>query len=148
MSGYRIGLSLTTTRNDRNGLAREVDKLNAKFKHLAKEHKIRTIDHDENIDETCLSFKKLRLNKKGNSAAYREYKNFNEENFLTDLNVNLNWCHPNEYQTFEDTFVQTFDKHAPKKQKVLRANKKPYMNKDLNKAIKTIDNSLRQLDSG
>ena len=70
-------------------------------------------------------------------VVYREYKNFNEENFLTDLNVNLKWCHPTEYQAFEDTFVQTLDKHAPKKQKVLRANNKPYVNKDLSKAIKT-----------
>ena len=68
---------------------------------------------------------------------YRESKNFNEETFLTDLNVNLNWCHPTEYQAFEDTFVETLDKHAPKKQKILRANNKPYMNKDLSKAIKT-----------
>ncbi len=70
-------------------------------------------------------------------VVYREYKNFNEEHFLTDLNVNLNRCHPTEYQAFEDVFVQTLDKHAPKKQKVLRANNKPYMNKDLSKAIKT-----------
>ena len=33
--------------------------------------------------------------------------------------------------------METLDKHAPKKQKILRANNKPYMNKDLNKAIKT-----------
>ena len=70
-------------------------------------------------------------------VVYREYKNFNEEYFLTDLNVNLNWCYPTEYQAFEDVFMQTLDKHAPKKQKVLRANNKPYMNKDLSKAIKT-----------
>ena len=33
--------------------------------------------------------------------------------------------------------MQTLDKHAPKKQKVLRAKNKPYMNKDLSKAIKS-----------
>ena len=74
-------LSLTTTRNNQNGLAREVEKLNAKVKHLAKELKIRTIDHDhdENIDETCLSFKKLHLNKKGNSVLARNFLDFINE---------------------------------------------------------------------
>ena len=33
--------------------------------------------------------------------------------------------------------MQTLDKHALKKQKVVKANNKPYMNKDLSKAIKT-----------
>ena len=69
-------------------------------------------------------------------VVYREYKNFNEEHFLTDLNVNLNWRHPTEYQAFQDTFVQTLDKLAAKKQKVVRANNKPYVNKDLSKSIK------------
>ena len=72
-------LSLTTTRNDQNGLAREVEKLNAKVKYLAKELKIRTIDHDENIDESCLSYEKLHLNKKGNSVLARNFLNFINE---------------------------------------------------------------------
>ena len=33
--------------------------------------------------------------------------------------------------------MQTLDKHAPNKQKVFRANNKPYMNKDISKALKT-----------
>ena len=74
-------LSLTTTRKDRSCLAREVEKLNAKVKQLAKELNIQTIDHNENIDETCLSFKKLHLNKKGNSHTCKKLFEFLKRNY-------------------------------------------------------------------
>ena len=59
-----------------NGLAREVEKLNAKCQTHGEGTQDRTIDHDENIDETCLSFKKLHLNKKGNSVLARNFLSF------------------------------------------------------------------------
>ena len=41
----------------------------------------------------------------------------------------------NTYDTFEDIFMLTLNKHAPQKSKVLRANDKPFMTKALRKAI-------------
>ena len=70
-------------------------------------------------------------------VVYLGYKNFSEEHNLIDLNINLKLSHPTEYQAFQDTFVQTLDKHALKKHKFLRANNKPHMNNDLSKAIET-----------
>ena len=40
-----------------------------------------------------------------------------------------------EYQHFLNIFTEVLDKHAPKKQKSLRANQGRFMTKDLHKAI-------------
>ena len=55
--------------------------------------------------------------------------------FLTDLQSNL--TNINIYNSFEDIFLKVLDKHAPSKQKVVRANDKPFMNKEIRKAIFT-----------
>ena len=41
----------------------------------------------------------------------------------------------NNYLEFEKNFVETLDKHAPKKTKILRGNHKPHSNETLRKAI-------------
>ena len=41
----------------------------------------------------------------------------------------------NNYTNFEQIFLDVLDKHAPRKKKVLRANDKPFMTKELRKAI-------------
>ena len=67
---------------------------------------------------------------------YRDYKNFNLQNFRQELREGL--AHGrfiNTYDTFEDIFMLTLNKHAPQKSKVLRANDKPFMTKALRKAI-------------
>ena len=67
---------------------------------------------------------------------YRDYKNFNLQNFHQELREGL--AHGgfiNTYDTFEDIFMLTLNKHAPQKSKVLRANDKPFMTKALRKAI-------------
>ena len=65
---------------------------------------------------------------------YRDYKNFNDMNFRTDLENKLEEC-PKHYENFEKTFVNVLDAHAPRKTKVLRGNHKPHVDKNLRKAI-------------
>ena len=66
---------------------------------------------------------------------YRSYKNFNEDNFTNDLSSNI--ANITNYEHFEQSFVNTLDIHAPIKQKILRSNNKPFINKALKKAIST-----------
>ena len=42
-----------------------------------------------------------------------------------------------DYNRFEKTFQHTLDKHAPHKTKYVRGNNKPFLTKDLRKAIAT-----------
>ena len=70
---------------------------------------------------------------------YRKYSTFNENSFRHDLLENLQNL-PKEslnYDTFHDIFVTTLDKHAPIKQKFVRGNNAPFMNKTLSKAFMT-----------
>ena len=66
---------------------------------------------------------------------YRDYKNFDLYNFRTDLREELRKVDEKDYFHFEYTFLKVLELHAPMKQKVLRANDKPYMTKALRKAI-------------
>ena len=66
---------------------------------------------------------------------YRDHKKFIEENFRVDLRLELGKVEVQDYETFEKIFLDVYDKHAPCKKKVLRANQKPYMTKTLRKAI-------------
>ena len=66
---------------------------------------------------------------------YRSFKNFDKNLFLTELKNSL--VNVDIYETFESIFVSVLDKHAPVKQKFVRANDKPFMNKEIRKAIFT-----------
>ena len=66
---------------------------------------------------------------------YRDYKNFNEDQFLFELNVCLTNNIIENYSEFENIFTNIIDRHAPLKTKYLRANNKPHVTKDLRKAI-------------
>ena len=61
---------------------------------------------------------------------YRCYKNFNEENIRMDLRNNLD-IEQLEYKYFEEIFLKTLYKHAPIKEKRLRSNEAPFINKIL-----------------
>ena len=68
---------------------------------------------------------------------YRKYDNFNNDLFREELNnellnVDLNNA---ELSEFTETFMSLLDKHAPKKQKYIRANNANFMTKSLRKAI-------------
>ena len=66
---------------------------------------------------------------------YRDYKNFDLSKFRIELREELKNSEAVGYFHFEVTFLKILEKHAPMKQKVLRANDKPYMTKALRKAI-------------
>ena len=67
---------------------------------------------------------------------YRNYKTFNNSMFRTDFLAKIN--KDNTYmgcQQFENTFLNILNAHVPLKQRYLRANDAPFMNKTLRKAI-------------
>ena len=65
---------------------------------------------------------------------YRDYKNFNNEKFREELKLALS-CSINSYTDFETQFLNVLNNNAPTKKKLLRANHKDYMTKNLRKAI-------------
>ena len=63
----------------------------------------------------------------------RCYKYFDQTKFKNNLNQKLSEGIPN-YDSFETTFIEVLNKHAPLKEKLLRANHAPYITKTLGKA--------------
>ena len=58
---------------------------------------------------------------------YRDYKKFVNAKFLDDVN---NFAFDKlDVSKFKETIFKIFDKHAPIKQKYLRANEAPFMTK-------------------
>ena len=66
---------------------------------------------------------------------YRDYKKFVEEDFCTELRKRLESVTITTYAQFDEIFLEVFNKHAPPKKKTVRANHKPYMTKNVRKAI-------------
>ena len=65
---------------------------------------------------------------------YRDIKRFSPQAFKEDLSEALIDC-GDSYDKFEYIFTSKLNKHAPKKRKWVRGNHKPYINKELRKAI-------------
>ena len=65
---------------------------------------------------------------------YRNYSSFCQKDFQSDLLLNTG-DGKNNYLEFEKNFVETLNKHAPKKTKIFRGNHEPHINKTLRKAI-------------
>ena len=70
---------------------------------------------------------------------YRNYKNFDKNNFLNDLNninVRLNKENPNQcYDSLTTSVLEVVNRHAPLKKKTIKVNHASFVNKDLRKAI-------------
>ena len=66
---------------------------------------------------------------------YRDFSKFSKENFGEDLNARLQSNDQINYASFEKTFLDVLNTHAPSKKKIIRANQKPYVTKKLRKAI-------------
>ena len=64
---------------------------------------------------------------------YRSYKNFDDDVFRAELSQKLGSCE--NYTKFEGDFLEVFNRHAPLKKRLVRANEVPYMTKNLRKAI-------------
>ena len=65
---------------------------------------------------------------------YRNYLNFSQKDFQNELLLNIG-DGKNNYLEFEKNFVETLNKHTPKKTEIFRGNHKPHINKTLRKAI-------------
>ena len=65
---------------------------------------------------------------------YTIYSNFYQKDFQSDLLLNIG-DGKNNYLEFEKNFVETLNKHAPKKIKIFRRNHKPHINKTLRKVL-------------
>ena len=86
-------------------------------------------------------FKSLFSKPEAKVIKYRNYKNFDKNNFLDDLNninVRLNKENPNQcYDLLTTSFLKVVNRHAPLKKKTIRGNHASFVNKDLRKAIYT-----------
>ena len=69
------------------------------------------------------------------TITYRDYKKFSEEDFRSDLEEQLSQINLVNCLNFENTYLSVLDKYAPCKQKLIRANESPFMNKHLKKSI-------------
>ena len=76
------------------------------------------------------SFAKL----KAGEMYYRDYKNFSTNSFRDDLTLSFDRINKG-FDSSEDTFMKTLDRHAPMKKKFVRTNEIPYMTKALRKEI-------------
>ena len=65
---------------------------------------------------------------------YRDYKTFCHENFKNDL-LSKTVDENVDYSKFQKEFIDTLNKHGPKKTKLFRGNQKPHVNKVLRSAV-------------
>ena len=68
---------------------------------------------------------------------YRSYKKFNGADFRKDLSNSLqNYNHETmEFENLNEIFMEMLYSYAPTKQRVVRGNNQPFMNKVLSKAL-------------
>jgi predicted transport protein len=69
------------------------------------------------------------------TVKYRDFSKYNKVDFGNDLDRKLRNEINVTYDKFENVFLETLEHHAPQKSKVIRANSKPYVTKDMRKAI-------------
>ena len=87
---------------------------------------------------TFIKWYKTSLKKqKPKIVTYRDYKRFDNEKFRESLITCFSTGKNISYDTFENLVLQTLGKMAPIKQKHIRGNQSPFMNKDIHKAIMT-----------
>ena len=74
---------------------------------------------------------------KAKTIQYRNYKHFHQQSFNFELNGELLKIDINnaELKEFNEIFLKVLDKHAPRKQKHIRANNSNYITKALRKEI-------------
>ena len=73
------------------------------------------------------------------AIAYRDYKNYDHSLFRYELLEKLNNLNGGtmDCETFETVSVAVLNRYAPLKEKYMRANNQPFMNKTLSKAVMT-----------
>ena len=68
-------------------------------------------------------------------VSYRCYKKFDEVRFKADLNYNLLHKSILDYHVFKGIFMNVLNHHLPVKEKLVRGNHQPFMNKTLSQAF-------------
>ena len=68
---------------------------------------------------------------------YRDYRFFSNNAFRDELLIELDKNNKDNtnFDRYKEILIKILDKHAPVKQKYIRANQVPYMNKNLQKAV-------------
>ena len=66
---------------------------------------------------------------------YRDFSKYKVKDFEQDLKTNLEAEEGGTYESFQSVFLNTLNSYAPQKKKVVRANQKPYVTKEMRKAI-------------
>ena len=102
--------------------------------------------HSSSVFETGLSdFHKLTLTvlkvfhakHKPKIIQYRDFNHFDNASFRTDLlqELSIQNVHPGEFEKFKYISSKVLNTHAPIKEKHVRCNQSPFMNKQLRKSI-------------
>ena len=104
-----------------------------------KTHTIETglSDHHKMVVSFLRSHNNLKL--KAKIFSYRDTKNINWDQYKQDISqIPMNEINrfDNKFTGFTTLFQSIVDRHAPIKRKTVRGNNKPFMNKELCKAIK------------
>ena len=66
-------------------------------------------------------------------SIYRNFKQYDSDQFKLDIFNSMSAMRT--HAAFENNFVSIFDKHAPRKTKILRGNQNPHFNENLQKQI-------------
>ena len=69
------------------------------------------------------------------TITFREYKNFDEDTFLSEVSRELCNIPVLSYSAINEISENVLEKHAPTKTKTIRGNDKSHINKNLRKAI-------------
>ena len=72
---------------------------------------------------------------KAKEISYWSFRDFKEDSFNWDLQNRLSGESVEECTSFEKVFVDVLNKHAPLKEKIVRANDVPHITKTLRNAI-------------
>ena len=73
---------------------------------------------------------------KPNIIRYRNYKNFNNELFINDVEeLTSKYNEPLKFESFKNIVDKILEKHAPMKKRFVRANQAPFVNKKISKEI-------------
>ena len=73
---------------------------------------------------------------KPNIIRYRNYKNFNNELFINDVEeLTSKYNEPLKFEYFKNIVDKILEKHAPMKKRFVRANQPPFVNKKISKEI-------------
>ena len=94
--------------------------------------KVRISDH-HGWTITALKIQLVKGNAK--TKLYRDYSEFNMDNFKAELDDKLKSGVVTEYSNFQNIFIQVLNNHAPAKKKIVRFNNSPFMTKTLRKIM-------------